>query len=144
VKKKYTATSKDKKDWNTFTEHMGSVQVKDIDFIDQNKIKKKIKKLDLHGFSLDEANKAVKEFINKYFNINYKKLLIITGKGLRSKSQNNPYVSKKLSMLKYSIPEYIKNEEDLSNKVIRISEASLEDGGEGAIYVFLKKNKLKE
>ena len=124
---------------------MGNVQVKDVDFVEKNVKTNKVKKLDLHGFSLDEANKAVKEFIIKYFDTGYKKLSIITGKGLRSKSQDNPYLSKKLNILKYSVPEYIKNDNDLSQKVIRISKASLKDGGEGAIYVFLKNNnKFKE
>ena len=79
--------------------------------------------------------------IIKSFNSGYKKLLIITGKGLRSKSHENPYFSKKLSVLKYSVPEYIKNDEDLNNKIIRISEADIKDGGEGAIYIFLRNNK---
>jgi len=145
VKKKYTVTSKDKKDWNTFTNQMVNVQVKDVDFVEQNIKINKVKKLDLHGFSLDEANKAVKKFIIKYFDIGYKKLLIVTGKGLRSKSQDNPYLSKKLNILKYSVPEYIQNDNDLSQKFIRITKASLKDGGEGAIYVFLKNNnKFKE
>ena len=145
MKKKYTVTSKDKKDWNTFTNQMVNVQVKDVDFVEQNIKINKVKKLDLHGFSLDEANKAVKKFIIKYFDIGYKKLLIVTGKGLRSKSQDNPYLSKKLNILKYSVPEYIQNDNDLSQKFIRITKASLKDGGEGAIYVFLKNNnKFKE
>jgi len=124
---------------------MVNVQVKDVDFVEQNIKINKVKKLDLHGFSLDEANKAVKKFIIKYFDIGYKKLLIVTGKGLRSKSQDNPYLSKKLNILKYSVPEYIQNDNDLSQKFIRITKASLKDGGEGAIYVFLKNNnKFKE
>ena len=101
----------------------------------------KIKKLDLHGSSLVEANERVKNFIIKSFNSGYKKLLVVTGKGLRSKSHDNPYISEKLSVLKYSVPEYIKNDEDLNNKIIRISEADIKDGGEGAIYIFLKNNK---
>jgi DNA-nicking Smr family endonuclease len=83
----------------------------------------------------------VKKFINESFNRGYKKLLIVTGKGLRSKSYDNPYVSEKLSVLKYSVPEFIKNDENLNNKISRISKAEIKDGGEGAIYIFLKNNK---
>ena len=73
------------------------------------------------------------------FNQGYKKLLIVTGKGLRSKINNDPYRSKKMNVLKHSVPEYIKNEEDISKKIKSISMADIEDGGEGAIYVFLKR-----
>jgi len=143
VKKKFTVPSKDKKDWVDFTENIGDIRLKESDFPDQKKEINKIKKLDLHGFSLSEANKVVKKFIIESFDNGYKKLLIITGKGLRSKSQNNPYLSEKLSVLKYSIPEYINSDENLNNKIIKISEADLKDGGKGAIYIFLKKLKNK-
>ena len=86
----------------------------------------------------------MKKFITDSFNNGYKKLLIVTGKGSRSKSHENPYFSEKLSVLKYSVPEYISNDEDLTNKISKISTADLNDGGEGAIYIFLKKNKFKE
>ena len=97
--------------------------------------------MDLHGFSLIEANKIVKKFIIQSFNSGYKKLLVITGKGLRSKSSGNPYLSETLSTLKYAVPEYIRNDESLNKKITRISEADLKDGGTGAIYIFLKNNK---
>jgi len=97
--------------------------------------------LDLHGFSLSDANKIVKKFIIESFNNGYHKLLIVTGKGLRSKFHNNPYFSEKLSVLKYSVPEYIKNNENLTNKIRRISKADLKDGGAGAMYIFLKNTK---
>ena len=87
------------------------------------------------------ANKIVKKFIIESFNNGCKKLLIVTGKGLRSKSHDNPYLSEKLSVLKYAIPEYIQNDEDLKHKVGKISKAKLKDGGEGAIYIFLKNSK---
>jgi len=141
VKKKSFISSKDKKDWINFTEQMGNLKAKESDLIKENIQTNKIKKLDLHGYSLNDANRIVKNFIIKSFNSGYKKLLIITGKGLRSKSHENPYFSKKLSVLKYSVPEYIKNDEDLNNKIIRISEADIKDGGEGAIYIFLRNNK---
>ena len=141
VKKKFSSPSKDKKDWIAFTNQMGTINAKESDFKDNNDKTNTAKKLDLHGLKLDEANKIVKKFIIDSFNNDFKKLLIVTGKGLRSKSLNNPYLSEKLSVLKYSVPEYIKNDEDLSNIISRISKADQKDGGEGAIYIFLKKIK---
>jgi len=141
VKKKNSVTSKDKKDWDVFTKQMGSISAKESDFLRENVQINKIKKLDLHGSSLVEANERVKNFIIKSFNSGYKKLLVITGKGLRSKSSGNPYLSETLSTLKYAVPEYIRNDENLNKKITRISEADLKDGGTGAIYIFLKNNK---
>ena len=141
MKKKYSVTSKDKKDWFTFTKHLENVYDKDIDLIKPNTRTNRIRKLDLHGFPLDKANKVVKKFINESFEDNYKKLLIITGKGLRSKVSQNPYLSEKMNVLRNSVPNFIKNDEDLSEKINRMSKASLKDGGEGALYIFLKKKK---
>ena len=141
MKKKYTVTSKDKKDWLTFTKHLENIYDKDNDFKKPRTTINKIKKLDLHGSSLIDANKIVKKFIIESFNNGCKKLLIVTGKGLRSKSHDNPYLSEKLNVLKYAVPEYIQNDEDLKHKVGKISKAELKDGGEGAIYIFLKNNK---
>ena len=124
-----------------FTKAIGNVGVKESDFIKEDGTLRKTPKLDLHGFSLEQANKAAKKFIIKFFDTGYKKLLIVTGKGLRSKSHDNPYLSEKLSVLKYSVREYIKNDENLANKINKISTADIEDGGEGAIYIFLKNNK---
>ena len=141
MKKKYSVTSKDKKDWDVFTKQMSNISIKESDFLKENVQINKIKKLDLHGSSLVEANERVKNFIIKSFNSGYKKLLVITGKGLRSKSSGNPYLSETLSTLKYAVPEYIRNDESLNKKITRISEADLKDGGTGAIYIFLKDNK---
>ena len=141
MKKKNSLTSKDKKDWDVFTKQMGNISPKESDFLKENVQINKIKKLDLHGSSLVEANERVKNFIIKSFNSGYKKLLVITGKGLRSKSSGNPYLSETLSTLKYAVPEYIRNDENLNKKITRISEADLKDGGTGAIYIFLKNNK---
>ena len=141
MKKKYSVTSKDKKDWDVFTKQMGSISAKESDFLKENVQINKVKKLDLHGSSLVEANERVKNFIIESFNSGYKKLLVITGKGLRSKSSSNPYLSETLSTLKYAVPEYIRNDESLNKKIIRISEADLKEGGEGAIYIFLKNKK---
>ena len=140
MKKKHFVTPKDKKDWDVFTKQMGDISPKESDLSKENIEINKVKKLDLHGSSLIEANKIVKNFIIESFNNGYKKLLVVTGKGLRSKSYNNPYVSEKLNVLRYSVPEFIKNDENLNNKISRISQADIKDGGEGAIYIFLKNN----
>ena len=146
MKKKYPekATKKDKKDWLTFTKQIGNLYDKDSYLIKKNTSLDSIKKLDLHGVSLNDANKIVKKFIIQSFEEGYRKLLIITGKGLRSKADHNPYVSKNMSVLKYSIPEFIKNDENLSKKISKTSKADLKDGGEGAFYVFLKKERTTE
>ena len=142
MKKKYPPTIKDQEDWSAFTKQKKRIYDKDEDLVIQNNELYRIRKLDLHGFPLDKANKVVKKFINESFEDNYKKLLIITGKGLRSKVKENPYLSEQMSVLKYSVPEFIKNDEDLSDKINRISEADIKDGGEGAFYIFLN-NKQK-
>ena len=141
VKKKYSATTTDKKNWIAFTKQTDRIYNKDNNLVKQNNEVDKIKKLDLHGFSLNEANKIVKKFINKSFRNGYKQLLIITGKGLRSKVYKNPYLSEQMNVLKYSVPEFIKNDEDLFDKISKISNADLKDGGEGAFYIFLKQQK---
>ena len=140
MKKKHFVTPKDKKDWDVFTKQIGDISPKESDLLKKNIEINKVKKLDLHGSSLIEANKIVKKFIIESFNNGYKKLLVVTGKGLRSKSYNNPYVSEKLNVLRYSVPEFIKNDENLNNKISRIAQADIKDGGEGAIYIFLKNN----
>ena len=140
MKKKHFVTPKDKKDWDVFTKQMGDISPKESDLLKENIEINKVKKLDLHGSSLIEANKIVKKFIIESFNNGYKKLLVVTGKGLGSKSYNNPYVSEKLNVLRYSVPEFIKNDENLNNKISRIAQADIKDGGEGAIYIFLKNN----
>ena len=139
MKKRYPVTPKDRKDWTTFTEHLANVYDKDTSFKKQNTALNKIRRLDLHGFSLNQANRITKKFIIESFEEGYKKLLIITGKGLRSKVRDNPYLSEHTSVLKYAVPEFIKNDEDLFEKISRISTADLKDGGEGAFYIFLKK-----
>ena len=141
MKKKYIASFKDKKDWIAFTKQIGDISAKEVDLLQHNVKEDEVPKLDLHGFSLTESNKIVKKFIIESFRRGYKKLLLVTGKGLRSKAYNNPYVSEKLNVLRYSVPEFIKNDEDLKNKIREILKADIKDGGEGAIYIFLKNNK---
>jgi DNA-nicking Smr family endonuclease len=141
VKKKYSASSKDKKDWVNFTNQIENIGIKEDDLVEKNQQINKVRKIDLHGYSLNNANKVVKKFIIESFNQNYKKLLIVTGKGSRSKSYDDPYISESLSVLKNSVPEYIKNDESLNSIISKIVQASQKDGGEGAINIFLKNNK---
>ena len=138
MKKKYTASSIDKKDWIDFIKQIDNVKPKEADLSPENIQINKVSKLDLHGLSLKESNKKVKEFIIESSNRGYKKLLVITGKGLRSKSYSNPYVSEELNILKNSVPDFINNDEDLKSKISKMSKANIRDGGEGAIYIFLK------
>jgi len=144
VKKKYSATPKDKKDWIAFTKRLENVYDKENNVIRQNTTADRTQRLDLHGLSLSQANKIVKKFIIESFEEGYKKLLIITGKGLRSKAHKNPYVSEQMNVLKYSVPEFIKNDDNLFDKISKFSIADLKDGGEGAFYIFLKQKKSKE
>ena len=141
MKKKHVVSSKDKKDWIDFTKQISNISLKEADFLQNNTEINKVRKLDLHGFSLSESNKIVKKFVVESFDQGYKKLLIITGKGLRSKSYDNPYISEKFSVLRYAVPEFINNDESLNNKVRKISIADIKNGGGGAIYIFLKSNK---
>ena len=134
-------SDKDKKDWENFLSKNESLPNKDLN-VSQSKIKKS-KLYDLHGYSLDDANKKIKELIKDSFNKGVKKLIIVTGKGLHSENKKNPYVSQDLGILKYSVPEYIKNDKELMNLVNEIKEANIEDGGTGAFYIFLKKKFIK-
>ena len=138
VKKKSYVSEKDKKDWNAFIKQTENFYDKDSRDLEFSPPKNKIKKLDLHGYSLNKANKVVKKFIMESCNEGYKKLLVVTGKGLRSQVYNDPYRSEKMSTLKHSVPEYIKNDDDLLPKVKKITSADSNHGGDGAIYIFLK------
>ena len=134
-------SDKDKKDWENFLKDDERILNKDL--ISSKKIRhEKIKKIDLHGYSLEEANKSVESFIQKCFDNSVTKIIVITGKGLRSKNKENPYLSKDLSILKYSVPEFIENNILLSKMIIEITDAKIEDGGGGAFYIYLK-NKFK-
>ena len=134
-------SDKDKKDWKNFISNKEKLSNKDL-YLSNNKIKKEIiKTIDLHGFSLENANNVIEEFIIQCFKKNVNKIIVITGKGLRSKSIRNPYASKDLSILKYSVPDFIKLKPNLMKIIKKIEEAKIEDGGEGAFYIFLKKYK---
>ena len=136
-------SDKDKKDWENFI--FNKEKVPNKDFISQKKKRQeKIKKIDLHGYSLEEANKSVEDFIKRCFENNVTKIIVITGKGLRSKNVLDPYLSRDLSILKYSVPEFIESNDILMKMIIEITDAKIEDGGSGAFYIYLKnKNKFR-
>ena len=133
-------SEKDKKDWENFLSKNEKLPNKD------NKINKKItfktRSIDLHGYTLDEANKSIESFIIKSYQENINKLVVVTGKGTHSQNEKNPYVSKDLSILKYSVPEFISNNKNLMKIIYEMKNAKIEDGGAGAFYIFLKKNKF--
>ncbi|MBM3631254.1 MAG: Smr/MutS family protein [Alphaproteobacteria bacterium] len=132
-------SNKDKKDWEKFILSKEKLVNKDIS--KPNKVLSKIRKIDLHGYSIDAANKAVEEFIIKSYKNAVNKLIVVTGKGIHSTSYKDPYISKDLSILKNSVPEFIKKNKDLMKLIYNIQDAQVEDGGSGAFYIFLKKDK---
>ena len=133
-------SDKDKKDWDLFINSKEKLPNKEF----QNKEKKTltIRSIDLHGYTLDEANKTIENFIKESFSQNINKLIVVTGKGLHSENEKDPYVSKDLSILKYSVPEFISNNPELMSMINEITDAKIEDGGTGAFYILLKKNKF--
>ena len=132
-------SDKDKKDWDNFINSSEKLPNKDFKHLSRKNLK--IRSIDLHGYTLDKANKAIESFINKAFSENINKLIVVTGKGLHSQNEKDPYVSKDLGILKYSVPEFINNNKSLMDKIYEITDAKIEDGGGGAFYIFLKKNK---
>ena len=136
MKKKDSLSEKDKKDWQDFLEDKSLVPDKDTQFNDGVNKTKFI--FDLHGLNLSEANKKVKEIIKSCSEKNYEEILLITGKGLHSTSDKDSYVSKQFSKLKYSVPDFIKNNNDLKKLITSITDADRIDGGEGAILIRLK------
>ena len=143
-KKDIKNLDKDKQDWENFLNTKEKIPNKD--FVHKKNIRyEKIKRIDLHGYTIEEANRAIKQFIQKCFDESVTKIIVITGKGLRSKNVENPYLSKDLSILKYSVPEFIENNKSLTQFIIETTDAKIEDGGSGAFYIYLKnKNKFKE
>ena len=133
-------SDKDKKDWESFISSEDKLPNKD------NKLStlklNKTKSIDLHGYTLEEANKKIGEFILRSYKDKVNKLIVVTGKGNHSQNEKNPYVSKDLSILKYSVPNFIENNRSLMNVISELKEASIEDGGSGTFYIFLKKNKF--
>ena len=134
------ASDQDKKDWQNFLSKKEKLPNKDL--VQSNKKNYRSSEIDLHGFTLDEANKKIEKFILDSYENGFNKLRIVTGKGLHSNNEKDPYVSKDLSILRYSVPEYIKNNDELMNLITEFKEARIQDGGEGAFYILLKKKKL--
>ncbi len=132
-------SDKDKKDWNSFVNSNEKLPNKDIKF--KQKKTSTIKSIDLHGYTLEQANRAIEEFINRAYSDNISTLVVVTGKGLHSDNEKDPYVSKDLGILKHSVPEFIKNNKEIMKKIIDIKEADIKDGGSGAFYINLKKFK---
>ena len=132
-------SEKDKKDWESFIFNDEKLPNKDLKLSKEKFFK--VKSIDLHGYTLEEANKIIEEFIYQSFREKINKLIVVTGKGLHSQNAKDPYVSKNLGILKYSVPEFIENNKGLMNIINEIKDASIEDGGSGAFYLFLKKKK---
>lgn len=132
-------SEKDKQDWENFLSKKEKLQNKDINL--KKIYRQKVRSIDLHGYTLDQANQKISDFISQSYIAGINKLIVVTGKGLHSENEKNPYVSKDLSILKHSVPEFIKNDKNLMNKIYDFSEAKIEDGGSGAFYIFLKKPK---
>ena len=132
-------SDKDKRDWENFISNKEKLPDKDNNLKEKKIIKTKL--IDLHGYTLEQANKTIEQFILHSFSKNVGKIIVVTGKGLHSQNEKNPYVSKDLSILKYSVPQFINNNNELTKIINEIKEAEIEDGGEGAFYIYLKKNK---
>ena len=135
----HNISEKDKKDWENFLLKKEKLPNKDIKI--DKKINFQIRSIDLHGYTLDEANKFIENFIIKSYQEKINKLIVVTGKGIHSQNEKDPYLSKDLSILKHSVPEFIKNNRELMKKIIDIKGADEKDGGSGAFYIYLKKLK---
>ena len=129
-------SEKDKKDWQKFLDSSEKLKSKDVDQSNHQIIIER--SIDLHGYTLEEANKLISEFIENCYLNKVKKINVITGKGMRSKNLDDPYQSKDLSILKHSVPEYIKNNPELMNKIIRIDFESVNSPSKGNFNIFLK------
>ncbi len=132
-------SDKDKKEWEDFLKSDEKIFDKDNNY--QNKEFFKTKSIDLHGYTLDQANKKIEEFIQYSYNEKINKIIVVTGKGLHSQNEKNPYVSKDLSILKHSVPNFIYNNRNLMKLITELKDAEIKDGGSGAFYIYLKKNK---
>ena len=136
MKKKIT--NKDKKDWKKFLDSNSKLENKDIIFskIDKNE---KVRSIDLHGNTLESANKVISNFIKKCYFDNVSSINVITGKGSRSKNKEDPYLSKDLSILKYSVPDFIKNNSELMEKIKKLDLDSVNNPNQGTFNILLKK-----
>ena len=137
-------SDKDKKDWEKFVKSNKKIENKDTEYL--SKEKKFVKKtIDLHGYTLEEANKKISEYIENCYLNNVDKINIITGKGLRSKNLDDPYQSNDLSILKYSVPNFINNNTELMDKILKIDFDSVNSSAKGNFDIILKskKNEIK-
>tara|TARA_Y100000996_G_C22506919_1_gene636785 strand:+ start:69 stop:488 length:420 start_codon:yes stop_codon:yes gene_type:complete len=132
-------SEKDKKDWLNFLKSDEKLKNKDLDT--NKNTSPNNKTIDLHGFTLEEANKKIEKIINYAYEKDVSKVIVVTGKGIHSNVEKDPYVSKDLSILKFSVPDYIENNSELMKKIIEIKDADKEDGGSGAFYIYLKRKK---
>tara|TARA_B100002019_G_C20728193_1_gene338059 strand:+ start:67 stop:480 length:414 start_codon:yes stop_codon:yes gene_type:complete len=130
-------SDKDKKAWKKFISSDEKIHNKDENFKQKKLTRTRV--LDLHGYTLDDANKKIEKLIINSYEEKVNKLIIVTGKGLHSDNESNPYVSKDLSILKYSVPEFIKSNQSLMKLINSFGEATIEDGGSGAFYIYIKK-----
>ena len=135
-------SDKDKKDWNDFLS--GNEKLIDKEATANNNKINKGMSFDFHGYPLDEANKKIDVLIRQAYNNNVNMMKIVTGKGLHSQNEKDPYISKDLGILKNSVPDYVKNNKELMSMINSIHDADLNDGGSGAFYIYLKKNNSKE
>ena len=132
-------SDKDKKDWEDFLSNKEKLVNKDQEI--KIKSHKTLRTIDLHGQSLYEANNKIKDLILRSFDEGIERLKIITGKGIHSQNEKDPFVSKKLGILKYSVPDFLSKDVELTNIIKSLSSATIEDGGEGAFYIYLRKKK---
>ena len=132
-------SNKDKKDWQNFLNSSEKLPSKDIDQPTNKKILEK--SIDLHGYTLEEANKEISKFVENCYLSGIKKINVITGKGMRSKNLDDPYLSSNLSILKHSVPEYIKNNSELMKKIIKIDLESVNSPAKGSFEILLKSTK---
>ena len=135
--KKKDLSEKDLETWETYIKNPSDVYDKEKNN-QKNHFTKVRFRFDLHGHTLEEANQRVRDIIFSCVKQKYKEILFITGKGLHSTSGNDAFVSKDFSKLKYSVPDFIKSDDDLNKFVFSISDADIKDGGEGAILVKLR------
>ena len=135
--KKKDLDQDDKKAWEEYIKNPSDIYDKDKNYSKENRRKERFK-YDLHGYTLEDANRKVKEIILSCKENKYKEILLITGKGLHSTNDKDIYVSKNLGTLRYSVPEFIKSSEELNDFIISIKEADIKDGGDGALLIKLK------
>ena len=138
MKKKEALSNLDKAQWEEYIKNPKDIFDKDLAGKKSYELHNRLR-FDLHGYTLSEANQKIRELIISCQEKNFREILLITGKGLHSNTDQNAYVSKKLSKLKFSVPEYINTQKDLLDKIFSIKQASISDGGEGAIIIKLKK-----